>query len=140
MEMVKWVRNSMKPRGRVMAAQFMLGDFEYGVLRAVRSLKDCAYGANIAKSLSDQLKRNVALAQVYIALQRLQEKGFVTSQFSASTPVRGGRARRVYSVEPRGLQALEITAAAIAAARFSSNTETESHETGRRAEGLTSTC
>ena len=113
---MKWTRNRTGT-GHVTAAQFLLGDFEYATLRTVRRLSEDAYGANIARELSAELTRDVALAQVYVALDRLEEKGFISSRMSNSTPVRGGRARRVYSLDSRGLQALEITAAAITAAR-----------------------
>ena len=128
---MKWSRTRIPPSSRhVTAAQFLLGDFEYAALRAVRRLGDGAYGASIARELSIELKRDVALAQVYVALDRLEEKGFVSSQMSNSTPVRGGRARRVYLMDTRGLQALEITAAAVRAARSASNTK--DHANGRQ--------
>lgn len=124
---MKWTR-TRSGSGHVTAAQFLLGDFEYAALRAIRRLGDNAYGASIARDLSTKLKRDVALAQVYVALDRLEEKGFLSSRMSNSAPVRGGRTRRVYSVDSRGLQALEITAAAITAARSSAGVKDHAGE------------
>ena len=138
MEIMTWLRKSPGAAKKATAAQFLLGNFEYGVLRIIRRLADGAYGAGIARTLSEELKRDVALAQVYVTLDRLQEKGFITSHLSDSTPVRGGRARRVYAVESRGLQALEITAAALAAAGFSEVQESKRHASRKRAAGTSS--
>ena len=133
---MKWIR-TRSDTGNVTAAQFLLGDFEYAALRTVRRLGVDAYGANIARELSTELSRDVALAQVYVALDRLEEKGFVSSRMSNSAPVRGGRARRVYSMDNRGLQALEITAAAKNAARSASEKKDHANARPEGAKGFT---
>lgn len=133
--MIKWPKSPFRSAEHATAAQFLLGGFEYAALRAVRRLRDEAFGANIARELSIELKRDVALAQVYVTLARLDEKGFIASHKSNSTPVRGGRARRVYSLDSRGLQALEITAAALSAARSCEEHKDQANEPKNGARG-----
>ena len=48
-------------------------------------------------------------------LDRLQDKGYVSSVFSDPTPERGGRSKRYFTVRPLGLEALRASHAALAA-------------------------
>ena len=43
---------------------------------------------------------------LYTALDRLREKGLVSSYESAPTPERGGRRKRLYRLEPTGAESL----------------------------------
>jgi PadR family transcriptional regulator PadR len=96
-----------------------LGEFEHLVLAAVKTLGTDAYGAKISETLLNVVGPGLAVAQVYVVLQRLQDKGFVTSRFSQPEARRGGRAKRVFSLEGRGVEALKLGAATrSAASRF----------------------
>jgi len=90
-----------------------LGEMELMVLLAVVRLGDDAYGVPISKELLNLAGREVALGSVYAALDRLQEKGFVTSALGDPTPERGGRAKRYFRVTPAGLRALRMTRTAL---------------------------
>lgn len=90
----------------------MLGHFEFAVLSAVRDLKSTAYAAEIARTLQQRLGRRVSLSQVFIALERLHEKGYVSAMSTDPMPVRGGRSRRVFNIEDSGQRAWVKTAAA----------------------------
>lgn len=90
----------------------VLQHFEYAVLKEVRNLDEMAFPAEIARRLSKQLDRHVSLAQVFLTLERLEDKDFVSSTDSNPRPVRGGRRRRIFEVKTSGAQALELTAAA----------------------------
>jgi PadR family transcriptional regulator len=89
-----------------------LGAFEQAVLLAILRLRDNAYGRAILKEVQARLERNVAAGAVHATLGRLEEKDLVTSRLGAGTPVRGGRARRFYRVQPAGLRALNDARAA----------------------------
>jgi PadR family transcriptional regulator PadR len=89
----------------------ILQHFEYAVINAVSILGMKAYPAEIARFLSKSLEKHVSLAQVFIALERLEDKAFVRSEDSKPDPVRGGRRRRIFQVEESGLQAIRKTAA-----------------------------
>jgi PadR family transcriptional regulator, regulatory protein PadR len=90
-----------------------LGELELMVLLAVMRLGDEAYGVPISKELLLLAGREVALGSIYAALERLEEKSFVSSVLGAPTPERGGRAKRYFKVTPTGIRALKTTQAAL---------------------------
>jgi DNA-binding PadR family transcriptional regulator len=89
-----------------------LGNFELMVLLAVLRVDD-AYGVPIARELEEHTGHEVAVASVYAALQRLEEKGLVTSWLGESTPERGGRAKKYFKVTAKGLRAARQTQRAL---------------------------
>jgi len=74
------------------------------VVLALMRLGEDAYGVPISREIQQRSGREVALGSVYAALERLEEKGFVTSQLGDSTPERGGRAKRYFQVTGKGLR------------------------------------
>jgi DNA-binding PadR family transcriptional regulator len=90
-----------------------LGAFEQAVLLAIVRLRDEAYGRAILKEVQERLQREVAAGAVHATLERLEEKGHIESRLGSGTPVRGGRARRFYRLQPRGLRALNDARAAV---------------------------
>ncbi len=85
-----------------------LGQFEQLVLTAVVSLQDNAYGVTIHKKVEAlSAPKSVTLAAVYVTLDRLEEKGLVSSRLSEPTAERGGRAKRCYRLEASGERALK---------------------------------
>jgi PadR family transcriptional regulator len=90
-----------------------LGEFEQIVLLAVLRLGANAYGVPIRSEIETRAKRPVSIGALYSTLDRLEAKGFVSSSFSEPKPERGGRARRYFHVEPRGVKALERTREAL---------------------------
>jgi DNA-binding PadR family transcriptional regulator len=90
----------------------VLQHFEHAVILAVHTLGPSAFPAEITRYLSKTLNRYVSLAQVFVALERMEDKGFVSSRDQAPEPVRGGRRRRIFQVEASGAQAIRDTAAA----------------------------
>ncbi len=89
-----------------------LGQFEQLVLTAILSLHDDAYGVTIHAKVAELAQpKPVSLGAVYVTLDRLEDKGLVTSWLSDPTPERGGRAKRCYRLEALGESALEESAA-----------------------------
>ena len=84
----------------------VLGSFEQAVLIAVMRLRDEAYGRAILKGVQARLDRDVAPGAVHATLDRLEKKGLLSSKIGSGTPVRAGRARRYYRLQPKGLRAL----------------------------------
>lgn len=76
------------------------------VLLAVLRLGQPAYGVPILDEIEARTGRTPSRAAVYIALQRLEVKGYVASRLGHPSPERGGRARRYFSLRPAGLKAL----------------------------------
>ncbi len=83
-----------------------LGEFEQLVVLALIRLGENGYGMTVRRELEETAKRPVTLGSVYATLDRLEEKGLVTSWHSDPDPTRGGHPRRYFKVEPAGEQAL----------------------------------
>jgi len=84
-----------------------LGEFEEVVLLAVAIRSGDAYGATVVTEIELQMDRSVNLGAVHSALNRLGEKGLVTSELGGMTAERGGRRKRLYSVTAAGRRALQ---------------------------------
>ena len=94
-----------------MAPPTSLGQFEQLVLTAILSLGDHAYGVTIhAEVEALSAPRRAVLGAVYATLDRIEDKGLVSSWLSDPTPERGGRAKRHYRLEEAGRQALRDSA------------------------------
>lgn len=88
-----------------------LGVFEQIILTALLTMGDNAYGVTIREKAEKLAHpKSVSIGAVYVTLDRLEEKGLVSSWFSEPTPERGGRAKRCYRLEPAGRRALEEAA------------------------------
>jgi DNA-binding PadR family transcriptional regulator len=83
-----------------------LGEFELVVLLAVIGLKDEAYPLAIRDAIEAKTTRDVSRPAVFITLERLEDKGYVSSRYGDPTPVRGGRAKRFFSPTAAGLAAV----------------------------------
>jgi len=94
-----------------MAKPDSIGQFEQLVLTAVLALRDDAYGVTIHDKVGQLARpKAVSLGAVYVTLDRLEDKGMVSSRLSDPTPERGGRAKRCYRLEALGERALEESA------------------------------
>jgi DNA-binding PadR family transcriptional regulator len=83
-----------------------LGEFEQMLLLAAMRLEDDAYGARLMKELERCAGRRVSRGSVYVTLDRMEEKGWVTSETAPARGNRGGRPRRIVRVTPEGVSAL----------------------------------
>ncbi|MBV8890756.1 MAG: helix-turn-helix transcriptional regulator [Bryobacterales bacterium] len=89
-----------------------VGQFEQLVLTAILSLHEEAYGVSIHSKVQELSgSKAISLGAIYVTLDRLEDKGFVTSWLSDPTPERGGRAKRCYRLEALGERALQESAA-----------------------------
>ena len=93
----------------------LLTDFELMILLAVLRVGDDAYGVPVAREIESIGRRTVARAAVYAALDRLEARGLVTSRQGEPTPERGGRAKRYFTVTPKGVKAARDTQRALTA-------------------------
>lgn len=94
-----------------MARSEYIGPFEQLVLGAILSLDADAYGVTIHGKVGRMAApRKISLGAIYVTLDRLEEKGLVSSRLSAPTGERGGRAKRCYRVEAVGERALHESA------------------------------
>ena len=94
-----------------MAKSDSLGQFEQLVMTAILTLGDDAYGVSIQAKVEELARpKSVSLGAVYVTLDRLEDKGMVSSWLSDPTPERGGRAKRCYRLEALGERALQESA------------------------------
>lgn len=87
-------------------AENSAGEFERLVMLAILHLGEGAYGASILEELEQRTGRGTASGAVYVALKRLEQKGFISSRLGEPTPERGGRAKRLVRLEARGIEEL----------------------------------
>jgi PadR family transcriptional regulator, regulatory protein PadR len=83
-----------------------LGALELTTLLAVARLKDEAYGLAIRRDLAARTGRDYSVGALYTTLQRLEDKGLLTSRHSEPLPVRGGRSKRHFTLTGAGARAL----------------------------------
>jgi DNA-binding PadR family transcriptional regulator len=91
-----------------------LSGFELIVLLALLRLRDeDAYGVPIVREIEERTRREVAVGSVYATLERLEEKGLVSSALGDSTPERGGRAKKYFHITALGLRQVRSTRRAL---------------------------
>jgi PadR family transcriptional regulator PadR len=81
-----------------------LSTFELMVMLALARLGEDAYGVPIAREIREHSGRDILLGSVYAALDRLGERGLVSSELGEPTPERGGRAKRYFHLTAKGLR------------------------------------
>lgn len=84
-----------------------LGEFEQLALLAILRLGSNAYGMMIRQELEKRAGRKAGIGALYLTLERLEQKGFVRSELGEATPERGGRAKRFFTLNPSGREALD---------------------------------
>ena len=90
-----------------------LNGTEQFVLLAVAHLGDDAYGVTVRQEIEDRSGQPISIASVYVALDRLEGKGYTASWLSDPTPERGGRAKKHFRLTSEGAEALEAARAAM---------------------------
>ena len=91
-----------------------LAEFELLVMLAALRLGSIeAYTVSIVEDIERRTGRSVRRANVYTTLERLEAKGLVSTRMGDPRPERGGKARRLVTVEPKGLAAVRATTGAI---------------------------
>jgi DNA-binding PadR family transcriptional regulator len=88
-------------------SQNILGEFEELVLLMVAALHDKAYGVSILEGLEAELKKELNISAVHVALKRMEQKGLVKSRVGGITEERGGRRKRYYVITALGKRMLD---------------------------------
>src|SRR5947208_5209531 len=83
----------------------MLGEFEYLLITVAAGAGENAYGASIREELALATGRKCSLGALYTTIDRLETKGLLETWMGNATPQRGGRAKRMVRVTPKGVQA-----------------------------------
>ena len=90
-----------------------LGDFEQLVILALMRLGEGAYGMTVRRELEETADRRVSLGAIYATLDRLEDKGLVSSFLGAPGKARRGRAKRFFKVQTAGRKALQASLASL---------------------------
>lgn len=86
-----------------------LGEFEEVILLLIGILGEEAYAFKTAEEFESQTGRSASIGSVHSTMDRLSEKGFLTSEMGKPTAERGGRRKRIYSITASGQRALEAS-------------------------------
>lgn len=89
-----------------MPDEYSLTDLEQILLLAALRLGDDAVGADIQTEVEKHAHRVVSIGSIHVTLSRLEGRGFVESGQTEPRAVRGGKARRSYTVTKEGKAAL----------------------------------
>ncbi|WP_416864489.1 MAG: PadR family transcriptional regulator [Imperialibacter sp.] len=84
-----------------------LGELEELVLLMVASLDEEAYAVAVREELEKSASRVVNISAVHSSLYRLEDKGFLTSEFGGATSKRGGKKKRLFKVTSAGYAILK---------------------------------
>jgi PadR family transcriptional regulator, regulatory protein PadR len=83
-----------------------IGDFEQLILLALVRLGADAYGVSIRTQIEKRTGRTISAGALYTALDRMEKRGLVVSRLGDPTPERGGKRKRLYTLQPAGERAL----------------------------------
>lgn len=84
----------------------LLGEVEQLVLLAIVRVGEGAYAVPIREELARHAGVSLSRGTIYVTLDRLERKGYVTSWFDDPTPEPGGKAKRCFRIEREGMLAL----------------------------------
>ena len=82
----------------------MLGEFEYLLITTAAALGDEAYGAAVREEIAAATGRNCSVGALYTTIERLEAKGLLKTWMGEATAQRGGRAKRMIRVTPKGVR------------------------------------
>ena len=84
----------------------LLGEVEQLILLSILRLGEGAYAVPIRDEIKSHGGVELSRGTIYVTLDRLERKGYIRSWFTDPTPEPGGKARRCFVIEPRGVRAL----------------------------------
>lgn len=87
--------------------QQSLGEFEELVLLLVAAHNKEAYGVMLLEKLEEKLNKKMNISAVHVALKRMENKGFVESDYGGITNERGGRRKKYYGITAKGKKVLD---------------------------------
>ena len=83
-----------------------LGELEELVLLSILAMGNQAYGIQIQAYLNEEVSRNLSRGALHAVLSRLEGKGYLDSEMSGATKIRGGRRKRFFRVTNAGRSAV----------------------------------
>ncbi len=77
------------------------------VLLTIWKMKEEPYGINIRKYITKMTGKYWSIGSIYVPLDRLENKGYLTSYLASPTSERGGKSKRYYKLTKEGLKQLQ---------------------------------
>jgi PadR family transcriptional regulator PadR len=93
-----------------------LGEFETLLLLAILQLSEQgheAYGSAVRAEIERRAGRAVPRGSIYVTLDRLEDKGLLSSHDGETSAVRGHRPKRLFKVTPAGVRAVRSAVTAV---------------------------
>lgn len=88
------------------ATKYNMSGIDDMVMLSILQRRNRAYGVEIHDAIEDETGKTVSIPAVYMALERLEDAGYVRSALAEPTPRRGGRSRKYFTVTGAGVRAL----------------------------------
>ncbi|MEL6925554.1 MAG: PadR family transcriptional regulator [Bacteroidota bacterium] len=88
-------------------ADHTLGEFQELVLLIVAALHNEAYGVAILRYMEKETQKKVNVSAIHVALKRMEDKGYVKSEYGGITNQRGGRRKKYYVITALGKRVLD---------------------------------
>ncbi len=85
-----------------------LGELETLILLAILQLGE-TYGVPVRDEIENRTGKRLTRGAVYTALARPEKKDYLDSTIGPPTPIRGGKSKRFYSLNDRGMEALRTS-------------------------------
>jgi DNA-binding PadR family transcriptional regulator len=85
----------------------MLTKLEELILLSVLRLGENAYGTTVFKHIRRVTGKRISLGGVYFPLERLTNKGFLSSYIGEANEKRRGLSKRYYKITAKGIKALD---------------------------------
>ena len=79
-------------------------NFELVVMLTILELPGMSYGANLRRRIEAETEQEVTYGSLYVALDRLEEKGWLRSVLGPPSVDRKGRPRKIYHFTNEGLE------------------------------------
>ena len=70
-------------------------------------LKEEAYGNEIQRHLEERLDERLSMGAIQAALKRMEEKGYLISEWGEASQKRGGKRKRIYQATSEAMLALQ---------------------------------
>jgi len=83
-----------------------LGGFEQLILLAILRLGDDTHGVAIRREIEARTGKEASTGALYTTLERLETRGLITGRLGEPTAKRGGRRKKLYSLEAAGMAAI----------------------------------
>ncbi|MCP4726119.1 MAG: PadR family transcriptional regulator [bacterium] len=83
--------------------------WEEMLLIAVHRLKGEAYGVPVKKHLTEVTGKIISFGALYVSLDKLVKKGYLSKTKGEPTAERGGRSKIFYQISSEGEKALQAT-------------------------------